>query len=452
MFGSVARRLALLNAVVVVGVIALVTLVSYAAVSQTLTRQVDSDLTERAATVVDGWSNDLWKRRVGELPAAVPEPSREGDSHRLGSELLEGGDTLVYVFGADGALIYAPHNVSFPDLPYQAGVAEALTGATDIRDVPVSGTVVRVLTVPVIVEGVPVGSVQLVRGKQQVIEQLRLISWANLATVGLGALIAVPAGLFLARRAMRPISEAFARQRSFVADASHELRTPLAVIRANVELAQRLLPVDSEVRAELGAVVAEVDQMAAQVDDLLFLARADAGQIAKSRVPLDLAATAAAAAEPMRAVAERSGVALAVSQEATLPVMADADEVRRLVRILVDNAIRYTPSGGRVDVVAGLRDGRPTVRVVDTGSGIPAADQERVFQRFARADAPRSRQVGGTGLGLAIAKAIATAHGGRIGLASTPGNGTEVWFWLPAAAPDANAPQALPRTARTAKG
>ncbi|HEU5430793.1 MAG TPA: ATP-binding protein, partial [Thermomicrobiales bacterium] len=345
-----------------------------------------------------------------------------------------GGDTLVYILDNRGQTLQASRNVFFPDLPSDSGVQAALNGASDARGATIDGVPVRVVSLPIRLDDRLVGVVQVVRGTQQVSNQLRLIAWASVATVGLGILIAVPAGLFLARRAMRPIGEAFARQRSFVADASHELRTPLAVIRANTELAQRLLPTKSEVRDELQSVIGEVDQMSRLVDDLLFLARADAGNVRPGRERLDLAALVRAATEPMRGLAERAGLELTVEAPGALPIAGDPDQLRRVVRILVDNAIRYTPAGGRIAVRAGAAEGRTTVRVRDTGVGIAADDQPRVFERFFRSDAARSRATGGVGLGLPIARTIIHEAGGRIGLTSEPGRGSEFWFTLPLAA------------------
>ncbi|HEX5497589.1 MAG TPA: ATP-binding protein, partial [Thermomicrobiales bacterium] len=360
------------------------------------------------------------------------------DQH-AGEELLEGGDTLVYILDNRGQTLQASRNVPFPDLPSADGVHAALSGAADARGASIDGVPVRIVSLPIRLDSRLVGVVQVVRGTQQVTNQLRLIAWASVATVGLGILVAAPAGLFLAGRAMRPIGEAFARQRAFVADASHELRTPLAVIRANTELAQRLLPPASDVRDELQSVVGEVDQMSRLVDDLLFLARADAGNARSGRQQIDLSGLVREAAEPMRGLAERAGLTLTVEAPGVLPVAGDADQLRRAVRILVDNAIRYTPAGGAIAVRANAVEGRTTVRVRDTGVGIAPDDQARVFERFFRSDAARSRATGGVGLGLPIARTIVHEAGGRMGLTSEPGHGSEFWFTLPLAATPSSA-------------
>jgi signal transduction histidine kinase len=356
--------------------------------------------------------------------------------------VLESGDVLLFAVAPDGKLVAVSIDRPIPGLPDRAGIAAALGGRTDTRTMPLLGENVRVYTEPVTNDGQIVGAIQAVQSNRAHETELALVARASLAGIGLGALAAVPIGLFLARRAMRPINDTFARQRAFVADASHELRTPLAVIRANTELAQRLLPPASEVRDELQSVIGEVDQMSRLVDDLLFLARADAGTIRPVHEPLDLAAIVQSALEPMRNLARQAGLALTVETAGALPVAGDQDQLRRAVRILVDNAIRYTPTGGSIAVRADAVDGRATVRVRDTGVGISPEDQPRVFERFFRSDAARSRATGGVGLGLPIARTIVQEAGGRIGLTSEPGHGSEFWFTLPLTASPMPAPQA----------
>ena len=155
----------------------------------------------------------------------------------------------------------------------------------------------RVMTVPLRDHDEITGAVQAARSLREHEAELALVGWTTLAGVGLGALVAVPAGLLLARRAMRPIDAAFQRQRAFVADASHELRTPLTLVRANAELA--LLdperPVD-EAAPALESILAEVDRTDRLVDDLLLLARTDAGRLALDLAPADPGAVAAEAA------------------------------------------------------------------------------------------------------------------------------------------------------------
>lgn len=437
MFVSVSRRLALLNAAVVASVIALVGAGTFLLLRQNLDRESDHALVERADAAQQSWA-ELFITGTP-LPNSPPAPAvsredddDEGHQDEEGYELIESGDTLLYAIGVDGGILASSRDVVPPGLPEATGVAAALGGREDTRTLRIGEDPARVHTQPVWASGRVIGAVQVAQGQRQHESELRLVGWGSLAGVGLGILIAVPTGLFLARRAMTPIAGAFHRQRAFVADASHELRTPLTLIRATTELIRQLPdPSPAEIRAELGAVLEEVDAMNRLVDDLLLLARADGAELALARGPVDLGAIARDAAEAMRVRANAAGVTFEVHAPESIVVDADGDRVQQVLRILLDNAIMYTPAGGSVAVTVIRRGGRGGVSVRDTGIGISPEEQTRVFDRFYRSDRARSRSTGGTGLGLAIASTIIEAHRGEIGLESQPGKGTTVWFTLP---------------------
>jgi signal transduction histidine kinase len=225
------------------------------------------------------------------------------------------------------------------------------------------------------------------------------------------------------------LEQAYATERRFVADASHELRAPLAVIQANLELLQRPSPMTSgDQTAALRAATQEAERLRRLVTDLLVLARADAGvPIVRAAVALDaLVADAVVELKPMQ-----RGQLLAVGALAPAEVLGDHDRLRQLVVILLDNAFRYTPEGGRVEVDL-VTDGTDAfIRVRDTGIGIAAADLPHIFDRFFRADPARQRDAGGTGLGLPIARSIAREHGGDVTAVSTPGQGTTMTVRVP---------------------
>lgn len=220
-------------------------------------------------------------------------------------------------------------------------------------------------------------------------------------------------------------------QQRFVADASHELRAPLTAIQGNLELLRmRAVSV-----ADSGEVLADVEREAARlgrlVADLLALARADSGAtIVQRPVELDrVVLDTLWAAQPLA-----HGQTLGVDPFEPAQALGDEDRLRQLVLILLDNAIKYTPSDGSVTL--GLRrvEGEAEITVRDTGVGIPPADLPHVFERFYRADPARGRDPGGTGLGLPIARWIVEQHGGSITLASEPEHGTLATVRLPLAA------------------
>ena len=229
--------------------------------------------------------------------------------------------------------------------------------------------------------------------------------------------------------AARQASEA--RLRRFVADASHELRTPLAGIRGHAELALRTGDLGPEARAALGRVEAESQRMSRLVDDLLLLARLDAGR-PLAREPVDLSRLAIDATSDARVAGPGHRWVLDLPTE---PVTVEGDQYRlhQVMANLLSNARNHTPPGTTVTVrLAGSADGGAELSVTDDGPGIPADRQDGVWERFARGDGSRSRKAGGTGLGLAIVRAVVNAQHGRIVLASEPGQ-TSFRIWLPTA-------------------
>lgn len=214
-------------------------------------------------------------------------------------------------------------------------------------------------------------------------------------------------------------------KKDFVANVSHELRTPLASIKGYSET---LLDgeIDSGTRAEFLRIIdRHATRMARLIDDLLILSRleSDAVPVATGSVGLGpLIKTVVAGVEKQ---AEDKGISLTVELREDLPPVAgDRDRVEQVVVNLLDNAIKYTPSGGSVRVEAGVDGARVRVDVIDTGIGIPAPDIPRIFERFYRVDKARSRELGGTGLGLAIVKHIVQGLGGTLGVESVPGSGS----------------------------
>jgi signal transduction histidine kinase len=336
-----------------------------------------------------------------------------------------GSGTISIVLDEDGDFVGAtPADTT--DLPVAAGVAAASATAADIRLASVNGAPVRVLTEKVVV-GQVTHVVQVIQDRSA--EERTL---TTLLVVLLGGGLAVLAlagavGFVYAGRALIPIRDSLRRQREFAADASHELRTPLTIVRGSVEHLRRhpSEPV-GQVGEALDDIEAEVDRLTSLVDDLLLLARSDSGVVEMRSESVDLAEVAGEALQRLRAQAEARGVTLRLDA-APGEVRGDPDRLRQLVAILIDNAIRHSPTGGAVEV--GIHgDAHPGISVEDEGPGIRPEDLAHVFDRFWRAaDAP----TGGTGLGLAIAAWIAEHHGGRITASNRPAGGARFEVQLP---------------------
>jgi signal transduction histidine kinase len=251
------------------------------------------------------------------------------------------------------------------------------------------------------------------------------------AAAALAALLLVSAGSYvLVRKSTAPIERSMQQMRRFMADAAHELRTPITILRTRAEVARGEEREPARDRATLEAIEREAARLGAIAGDLLTLARADAGEWPVAREPLYLDDAAAAAVDTVEALARAKGVTLDVGAFEEAPIIADPALVRQLLLAVLDNAIKYTPSGGHVRLDVSAQNGAAVVAVTDTGVGIPTEELPLVFERFYRAE-PARRQVEGAGLGLAIARWIAQVHGARIDLASTLGQGTGVTIKFP---------------------
>lgn len=228
------------------------------------------------------------------------------------------------------------------------------------------------------------------------------------------------------------LERSFAETKRFTADASHELRTPLTAIRTEAEVALAGDPSKEELREIIESMLEECGRMARLTDQLLTLARDDAGVVPRPLERLSITSLAGEVVDILRPLADAKGVSIAFEESQALgTVVGDPVRLRQLAVNLIDNAIKYTPSGGTVRVSVEVREAGVRLIVADTGEGISPEHLPRVFDRFYRVDKARSREMGGTGLGLSIVQSIVTSHGGQVRLTSTLGVGTTVEATLP---------------------
>jgi heavy metal sensor kinase len=239
-------------------------------------------------------------------------------------------------------------------------------------------------------------------------------------------------------RMIARLREAFEQNRRFLADASHELRTPLTALRGELENAVEQARPLPELRDKVGSALEEVDRLAKIVQTLFAISRLDAGEAQQEWRGFDLARVAADTAGQMSLLAEDKGISVNCNVEQEAGVEGDRARIKQVVVNLLDNAIKYTPSGGSIQLNVRARGGKAILEVVDTGIGIPAGALPHVFERFFRVDKARSRDVGGAGLGLAIVKSICTAHGGQVEVESAEGRGSRFTVKLPLAAQGKN--------------
>ena len=426
-------------------------------------------------------------------------------------------DTFVQIATLEGRVVAMSDNLERRPLPIDdLEIATANRGEVRFNTVEVSGERLRVLTSPLLAAGQPIGVLQVARALWSVETLLARLQFLLVVAIMGSLFFALIGGWLLARAALAPIdrvtqtagligdsrdfgrrlesvdppdeigrlsatfnsmlgqlqaayaelqsanerlAENLAAQRRFIADASHELRTPLTTIRGNAGLLKQVADMSPEDREEsLEQIAGESERMSRLVQQLLVLARADSGLLlSREAVVLDDLTR-----EVVRQIATIAPeIELSLDAPAEVIVMGDRDYLKQLLLILLDNAVKYTPAGGRVSIeVRPLAADPPTtapraiVRVADSGVGIAADDLPHVFERFFRAD--RARQGGGTGLGLAIAKWIVEEHRGSITVESEVGVGSTFVVELPLGSDRACRPPAAvlesPRANAEARG
>lgn len=241
------------------------------------------------------------------------------------------------------------------------------------------------------------------------------------------------------------LETAFDGLRRFTADAAHELRAPLTLMRTQLEVTLRHDRTPEDYRASHRVVLGEIEHLSRMTEQLLLLARADAGSLVVQRLPVEPGAFVEEVVSRWQPLATQHGVHLGAHVSPGGVMLGDRDLLRRCLDNLVDNALRHTPSGGHVVVVSALEGPWWTLTVDDTGPGVDPALRPHLFERFARADPARTPHKGGAGLGLSLCHAIAVAHGGGIALAASA-RGARFVVHLP------TTPSAAPSQARAAPG
>ncbi len=362
-----------------------------------------------------------------------------------------------------------------PELPPSSkALKNASQGRSTYETVFVSGAYpLRLLTLPVIQDGRVVNMVRVGLSMENMLKTRRRFLLAMAAVLPLGLLLAGGGGWALARRALKPVDQmtqtaqrisgndldqrlpmrgsgdeldrlattlnamldrlnaVIDQMRQFSADASHELQTPLTILKGELEVALRSPRDPEEYQGVLASGLEEIDRLDKLVAGLLLLARADAGVLRLDPKPVDLSALVSDVGDLMRPLADAHAIDLQLTPVEPVAVRGDQEHLRRLMLNLVDNAIKYTPSGGQVTISLQPDGDWAALKVADTGIGFSDDERQMIFDRFHRATDTRSRDVKGVGLGLSIARSIAAAHGGRIDVQSRPGHGSRFTVVLP---------------------
>lgn len=391
-------RVALGTTAAVAGVYLAIAIGVFAIVSLNLTARTDADLQSVLHAATTGQPRP--GGGGGEPDGGYPLPPDRGPLDP---------NTVIWTVLPNGTVFSTQSTIALP-AAYQE-VTSPVTAS-------LGGTHVRLA-------GMAIGGVYVVVGQNMApVEATQAnIALAELIIGPILLLVVFLGAVAIGRRVATPIEVARQRQVDFSADASHELRTPLSVIEAHTSLALAQERTAPWYRDAFGHIDAESKRMRRLLDDLLWLARFDASRGQPSAEPVDVGVLATQAVDRFTAIAESQRQTIVVdAPDENLAVVAPPDWLDRLLGVLLDNACKYSPNGGRIDVAVAADDGRVTVTVDDSGPGIPEPERERIFDRFHRANDAGE----GAGLGLAIGDEIVRATGGRWRIGASPAGGARM--------------------------
>jgi heavy metal sensor kinase len=406
----------------------------------------------------------------------ILETIRQGEFQEELGEIV-----ILYFYSGSQLLEVSARGISIP--LSQELVSQAIAGTSVSTTIQTTeGERLRLLGVPINISilgpppGVQPAALVIARSTKQIDQALSGLVRTLIIAVPLALALAAAGGIFLARRALEPVDKiaqtaqeigesdlsrridvntrdelgrlaatlnemigrlekAFQRQKQFTDDASHELRTPLAVIEAESTLALQKDRPSGDYQRSLETISQEAKQMSSLIEQLLTLARADAGKEQWNFTEVNLGTLISSLSTDAEILCQEKGLSFQLDQPQNLVVIGDEARLRELFMNLLDNAISYTPSPGTVSLSVRREGQMAVVTVTDTGIGISAQDIPSIFERFYRVDQSRSRSEGGSGLGLAICRHIAEAHGGKIEVESQVGVGSSFSVWLPLRSP-----------------
>ena len=348
----------------------------------------------------------------------------------------DAGLSFSLLVDSKGNVMEANTMVDMPETVYQQAAYDAMKNPGSSAAVTAEGRLWQYVVSPVIVEHISSGNISLsVAGEFSLIRFLDVTDshqmLRSLALTLFGLLLVILTAFFFISRffansAVRPMEQAWEKQGRFVADASHELKTPLSVIQANcgVLYENGAETVDSQLKW-VDRIMDGADRMSGLISDLLELAYMEDAQPEFRMIPFDLSEVITDAAAQIENAAEEKELRIIKTIEPGVAVESDKERVRQILDILLDNAVKYTDTGGEVSITLKNAKRHAECVIRNSGEGIPEENLSRLFNRFYRADSARSSENGGYGLGLAIAKAVSGLLGAKLSADSKPGEYTE---------------------------
>ena len=437
--------------------------VLYVMTARSLRDAVDQSLEETAATAVRALEERGFLPLVdeGELMSQFPELARI--------------DKFFQIFSPSGTITIRSPNVKQHEMPLSRQALEVASSGHSLfesakypKEPPL-----RLISVPIVYRGSLLYIIQVGTTMDSVEHTLNRLLLVLLVSMPVALAVSLAGGWFMAGRALRPVDAitlaaqriaegdltqrltasasvdeigrlaktfndmidrlevSFRQIRQFSSDASHELRTPLTVMRGETELALRRPRELEDYKAVIESNLEEIDRMTHIVDELLFLSRADMGEVKMEHLPVPLDALIEDVQRQALLLGQERDVQVVLTSTAPTVVSGDELRLRELLLNLVDNAIKYSHSGGTVEMALTIEEEKARLSVTDHGIGIAEVDRPQIFNRFYRTDNARAHTKKGTGLGLAICSWIAESHHGHIEVQSKIGEGATFTVWLP---------------------
>jgi two-component system, OmpR family, sensor kinase len=446
-------------------VLVIFSIVLYAITARNLRNAVDQSLEETATTAVRSLEERGFLPLIDEdaLLSQFPELARI--------------DKFFQIFSPSGTITIRSPNIKQHEVPLsRAALETTLKGQTLLESAKhPNGPSLRLISVPIIYRGTLLYIVQVGTSMESIEDTLRRFLVLLTIAVPIALTVSLAGGWFLAGRALRPVAAitlaaqriaagdlsqrltmprapdeigrlagtfndmigrldaSFRQIRQFTSDASHELRTPLTVMKGETELVLRRPRPLEDYQSVLESNLEEIDRMTHIVDELLFLSRADMGEVKMESLPVALESLVEDIHRQATLLGQERNIEVVLGTVRPAVVQGDELRLRELLLNLVENAVKYSHEGGKVEIAL-LTDGQQArLSVTDHGIGIAPEDQKRIFDRFFRTDGARSHTKKGTGLGLAICGWIAESHKGRVEVESALGQGTTFTVTLPLA-------------------
>ena len=487
MLNSIRLRLTMWHSIILLAALGVFGIASYVYTGEMLSQNLTLSLKNETE-----WLRDILEGRLGiergksrnprneilSSPSARRDTAAETEGRNESEEdysiwnkiyehsLLNSKKQFVYVMDRQGRVFYKSFNLGEDTLPSPPGLKEYVV---EVVNTTLGSERIRLAGM-----NTKFYEIRVAYPVEEINDVLRSLFSIFIILIPIVLAISVFGGYFLAKQSLRPVQEitqttrkitatnlrerihvknpndeigrltetlnnmigrleaSFEQVKQFSLDASHELRTPLTIMRGEIELALRGNKKGNSYKKTLASLLEEVLRMTSIIEGLILLAKADSGNVKLERKPTRLDLLVSEIKEDAELLAEQKKIAVSISRLDAATVLGDAVRLRQLMLNLVDNAIKYTPEGGKVTLSLELADGKAYFAVEDTGIGIPDSELRKIFDRFYRVDKSRSRLPDGLGLGLSISKWIAEAHGGSLLAVSKVGFGSKFTIVLPA--------------------